>query len=92
MIAVAMIVVGVILTALGVWLGWRWHHSAAFGWFAYAPLSDQAFTISWPAPWLTLSVTALGALLVGSGAGYLLGARPRRPDRSGEAPADPDAG
>ncbi|MFF2453262.1 hypothetical protein [Isoptericola sp. NPDC058082] len=48
---------------------------ASFGWFAYAPLSDTAFvpgTSRWVLMWVLFG---LGALLVGLGAGFLLGRR-----------------
>lgn len=74
--AVAVLVVGVVVTVLGVWLVAR--HPVSIGWFAYAPLSEQTYAPG--PPWQRGAGTALavvGLLVVGGAVGYLLGRRAR---------------
>jgi heme/copper-type cytochrome/quinol oxidase subunit 1 len=72
---------------------WRFvpeNEAAQFGWFAYAPLSDELFT---PPPLLVastgqrwaLAVAALGAVLISVAAGYRIG----RPDSLEPVPGRP---
>lgn len=73
---VAVLVAGLVATALGVWLLAR--HPVSYGWFAYAPLTEQTYAPG--PPWQRGAGTALavvGLLVVGGAVGYLLGRRDR---------------
>ncbi|GAA1719412.1 hypothetical protein GCM10009809_14030 [Isoptericola hypogeus] len=70
-LAVAAIVVGV---GLLVW-ALRPMGYAQFGWFTYAQPSETMLTIETTPPELVAAATLAGPLLVGLGAGFLLGRR-----------------
>ncbi|SKC76041.1 SPW repeat-containing protein [Krasilnikoviella flava] len=67
------IIVGAVLVVLGVYQASTW--SFAFGWFAYAPLSDTTFHPRIPNFWVPPALIGVGATLVGLGGGFLLGRR-----------------
>ncbi|MEL7977358.1 hypothetical protein AAG589_15960 [Isoptericola sp. F-RaC21] len=71
-LAVASIVVG---GGLVVWALVRPVSYASFGWFAYAPLSGTTYSPVAPGLAVTLGLFGAGALLIGLGAGFLLGRR-----------------
>ncbi|MCA5892033.1 hypothetical protein LEP48_01540 [Isoptericola sp. NEAU-Y5] len=71
--AAAAVVAGAVLLTVGAWQALTWDFRV--GWFAYAPLSDTTFTPVIPNYWLPTALIGVGALLVGLGAGFLLGRR-----------------
>ncbi len=62
-----------------------------FGWFAYAPLSQQSFQVQGllligPEAWAGIAMISLGLLILAFWTGYLFGRRRNEPG-SGRAPA-----
>ncbi|TDN87812.1 hypothetical protein [Microbacterium sp. BK668] len=79
---VALLVVSSLAAIGGVVLAATARATAAFGWFAYAPLSGQVFTPGIGVPPAViggLALAAVGLLGVGFGAGWLVSARRRDP-------------
>jgi heme/copper-type cytochrome/quinol oxidase subunit 1 len=68
------LLLGAALLVAGIVLWFR--TSASFGWFAYAPLTDQTFVPVTPGPgWLSLVLAVVGAALLAGWTGFLLGRR-----------------
>jgi heme/copper-type cytochrome/quinol oxidase subunit 1 len=68
------LLLGAALLIAGIVLWFR--TSASFGWFAYAPLSDQTFVAATPGPgWLSLALAIVGTALLAGWTGLLLGRR-----------------
>ena len=74
-LAITAVVAGAVLVAVGAWQALTWDFTVS--WFAYAPLSDTTFAPVIPNYWLPPALIGVGALLVGLGAGFLLGRRRR---------------
>lgn len=67
LLGAALLVAGIVL-----WL----RTSIGFGWFAYAPLTDQTFVPAMPGPgWLSLVLAVVGSALLAGWTGFLLGRR-----------------
>lgn len=82
-LAFALVVGGVVVLATA--------DPVSFGWFAYAPLSGDSFSMPWALAWTTRQVigaalAVLGLVLGAGAAGYLLG---RRAPRSRGVPVEP---
>ncbi|MDM7829930.1 hypothetical protein [Cellulomonas edaphi] len=73
---VAAALLAVALVGVGGWLLWRASRTAAYGWFAYSPMSGvvttQGHTTS---ARLGLALLAIGLLGLGGVGGYVLGRR-----------------
>jgi heme/copper-type cytochrome/quinol oxidase subunit 1 len=75
-VALILLVAGVVCAVIGV-LRLRPVGTASFGWFAYAPLSQESMpTLLFPGV-LAVTLIAVGMLFAGLGAGILLGRRTR---------------
>jgi heme/copper-type cytochrome/quinol oxidase subunit 1 len=83
-VLVSLVVLGVGLLAVAAWVATR---PTAYGWFAYAPMSNTTFSPSMAYPPFTAALLAgAGALLVGGAVGFAVG----RAGRPGAAVADGD--
>jgi heme/copper-type cytochrome/quinol oxidase subunit 1 len=77
LLAALLLLAGLILTSLPV-------RSRDVGWFAYAPISQQAFQLQGlvligPEAWTGIAMISLGLLILAFWSGYRVGARRRRP-------------
>ncbi|MCU1523058.1 MAG: hypothetical protein JWM01_2388 [Arthrobacter sp.] len=75
LLAVSLLLAGLILTSLPV-------RSQDFGWFAYAPLSQQTFQLQGlvligPEAWAGIAMISLGLLILAFWSGYRVGSRSR---------------
>lgn len=75
LLAVSLLLAGLVLTALPV-------PSHDVGWFAYAPLSQQAFRLQGllligPETWTGIAMISLGLLILAFWSGYRFGTRQR---------------
>ncbi len=76
------LLVGCLLVAVGLFVSAAvlWAERAEFGWFAYSPLPDEAaqhLLVLTGRKELALALVALGLLLLGSLAGFVVGRRGR---------------
>jgi uncharacterized membrane protein len=76
LLAVLLLLAGLILTSLPV-------RSENFGWFAYAPLSQQTFQLQGlvmigPEAWAGIAMISLGLLILAFWSGYRVGAHRRQ--------------
>jgi uncharacterized membrane protein len=75
LLGVSLLLAGLILTSLPV-------RSQDFGWFAYAPLSQQTFQLQGlvligPEAWAGIAMISLGLLILAFWSGYRVGSRSR---------------
>lgn len=82
-LAAALLLAGLLLTMVPA-------RTETFGWFAYAPLSQQSFQVQGllligTEAWVGIAMISLGLLILAFWTGYLFGVRRRQPG-SGQPP------
>lgn len=73
---------GLLAVLAGCLLAWNASENESYGWFAYAPLSNQSFAENGlvfigPWTWVGLGIAAAGLLLLAFAAGYRIGRQHR---------------